>query len=126
MQLETQDRGGDLLVHVAADRIDAMVAVQFKDAMRQVTGDGPARVVLDLSRVAFLDSSGLGALVAAMKALGPDRKLELLSPTPAVEKVFRLTRMNAVFDIHPDGEAAFGTGDFGNGDLGNGAVADAP
>lgn len=107
MQLETEDRGGDLLVVVAADRIDAMVAVQFKDAMRQVTEGGPTRVVLDLSRVGFLDSSGLGALVAAMKALGPDRRLDLLAPTPPVEKVFRLTRMNTVFAIHPDAAAAF-------------------
>jgi anti-sigma B factor antagonist len=107
MQLETEVRGDDLLVVVAADRIDAMVAVQFKDAMRQTTDGGPARVVLDLSRVGFLDSSGLGALVAAMKALGPDRRLDLLAPTPAVEKVFRLTRMNTVFAIHPDEAAAF-------------------
>jgi anti-sigma B factor antagonist len=40
--------------------IDAMVAVQFKDAMRQATEGCLARVALDLSRVGFLDSSGLG------------------------------------------------------------------
>ena len=120
MQLETEDRGDDLLVVVAADRIDAMVAVQFKDAMRQATDGGPRRVVLDLSRVGFLDSSGLGALVAAMKALGPGRQLHLLAPTPAVDKVFRLTRMNTVFAIHPDEAAAFG--DRARGD---GAIADA-
>ena len=120
MQLETENRGRDLLVVVAADRIDAMVAVQFKDAMRQATEDGPARIVLDLSRVDFLDSSGLGALVASMKALGPDRRLDLLAPTPAVEKVFRLTRMNAVFVIHPDEAAAFE-----DKAVGDGAIADA-
>jgi anti-sigma B factor antagonist len=60
MQLETENRGGDLLVVVAADRIDAMVAVQFKDAMRQATEDGPARIVLDLSRVDFWTAAALG------------------------------------------------------------------
>jgi anti-sigma B factor antagonist len=107
MQLETEDREGALVVTVLADRIDAMVAVQFKDALRQATLGGPERVVLDLSRVAFLDSSGLGALVAAMKALGPERRLDLLSPTPAVEKVFRLTRMDSVFAIFQDEAGAF-------------------
>jgi anti-sigma B factor antagonist len=120
MQLETENRGDDLLVVVAADRIDAMVAVQFKDAMRQATEDGPRRVVLDLSRVGFLDSSGLGALVAAMKALGADRRLDLLAPTPAVDKVFRLTRMNTVFAIHRDEATAFG-----DRTCGDGAIADA-
>lgn len=107
MRLETEARGQDLLVTVLAERIDAMVAVQFKDALRQATLEGPERVVLDLSRVAFLDSSGLGALVAAMKALGPDRRLDLLSPLPAVEKVLRLTRMDSVFRIFGDEARAF-------------------
>ena len=54
-----------------------------------------------MTQVAFLDSSGLGAVVAAMKALGPDRPLELAGLTPTVQKVFRLTRMDSVFKIHP-------------------------
>ncbi len=51
-------------------RIDAAVAIQFKDAMRAATDGGPDRVILDLSGVDFIDSSGLGAIVAAMKHLG--------------------------------------------------------
>ncbi len=106
MNLLTERRGDMLVVTVAEDRIDAAVAIQFKDRMRQTLGDGSARVVLDLSRVAFLDSSGLGAVVAVMKVLGPDRRLELAGLTPTVQKVFRLTRMDGVFTIHetvPDG-----------------------
>lgn len=83
------------------DRIDAAGAIQFKDRMRELTIGTTGRVILDLSRVAFLDSSGLGAVVAVMKLLGPDRKLELAGLTPTVEKVFRLTRMDTVFTIHP-------------------------
>lgn len=93
---------GDLqVVTVGADRIDAAGAIAFKERMRELT-DGPApRVVLDLSRVGFLDSSGLGAVVAVKKLLGPGRALELAGLTPAVDKVFRLTRMDSVFTIHP-------------------------
>jgi anti-sigma B factor antagonist len=58
------------------------------------------RVVLDMSNVGFLDSSGLGAVVSVMKALGPVRRLELSGLTATVEKVFRLTRMDSVFIIH--------------------------
>jgi anti-sigma B factor antagonist len=82
------------------DRIDAACAVQFKDRMRELTQLPTPRVVLDMSRVAFLDSSGLGAVVAVMKALAPDRRLELSGLTSTVQKVFRLTRMDSVFTIH--------------------------
>jgi anti-sigma B factor antagonist len=88
------------------DRIDAAGAIQFKDKMRELTQSPAPRVVLDMSRVAFLDSSGLGAVVAVLKALGPDRKLELSGLSATVQKVFRLTRMDSVFTIHdqvPDG-----------------------
>ena len=66
------------------------------------------RVILDLSHVEFLDSSGLGAVVGSMKQLGRARKLDLAALTPTVEKVFRITRMDRVFRIFPTIEAAFG------------------
>jgi anti-sigma B factor antagonist len=100
MNLVAEPCGGKTVVRVLEDRIDAAVAIQFKDRMREIVRDGSTAVLLDLSRVAFLDSSGLGAVVAVMKLLGPDRKLELAALTPSVEKVFRLTRMDSVFTIH--------------------------
>jgi len=102
MNLTSEDVEGLRIVTVGEPRIDAAVAIQFKDAMRLLTEGGPARVVLDLSNVAFLDSSGLGAVVAAMKQAGPGSTLELAGLTPTVEKVFHLTRMDTVFAIHPD------------------------
>ena len=88
------------LITVKAGRIDASVAIQFKDAMRAATSDPCPRVILDLSAVDFVDSSGLGAIVAAMTQVGSDSKLELAGLTPDVDKVFRLTRMDSVFTIH--------------------------
>lgn len=106
MQLQTQTRPKVISVIVLEDRIDAATAIQFKEKMRGLTKDGPARVVLDLARVQFLDSSGLGAIVAVKKLLGPDRSLELAGLTPTVEKVFRLTRMDSIFTVHPSLEVA--------------------
>ncbi len=100
MQLVSEQVNDVLVVRVAQDRIDAACAIQFKDQMRQLAQTGGARVVLDLASVAFIDSSGLGAIVAAMKAMAPAQVLELSSLTPTVKKVFRLTRMDTVFTIH--------------------------
>lgn len=100
MDITCEHHGGTLVARVDEDRIDAACAIQFKDRMREVVTDPAKRVILDLSRVLFLDSSGLGAVVAVMKLVGPDRSLELAGLTPTVEKVFRLTRMDRVFTIH--------------------------
>jgi anti-sigma B factor antagonist len=62
--------------------------------------------VLDLQHVDFIDSSGLGAIVAAMKQMPKDSKLELAALTPAVDKVFRMTRMDSIFSIHADAQSA--------------------
>ena len=87
------------VVSVMEGRIDAAVALAFKDAMRKATTDGPETVVLDLQKVDFIDSSGLGAIVATMKHLAPARRLVLAGLSPAVDKVFKLTRMDSVFSV---------------------------
>ncbi|AXI52145.1 anti-sigma factor antagonist [Sulfitobacter sp. SK025] len=88
------------------DRIDAAVARAFKEAMRDMIEDGPPVVILDLGQVNFIDSSGLGAVVATLKLLLPDRSLTLAGLTPSVDRVFRLTRMDSVFPLFPSLDAA--------------------
>lgn len=106
MNLVSEFHADTMAIKVGESRIDAAVAVQFKDAFRAAVQKAPSRVVLDLSQVEFLDSSGLGAIVAAMKILAPDRRLELAGMTDTVQKVFRLTRMDTVFTMHDTLEAA--------------------
>ena len=100
MKLESERRGEIIVIRAIDDRIDAAGAIQFKERMREIVEEPSERVVFDMSNVGFLDSSGLGAVVSVMKALGPVRRLELSGLTPTVEKVFRLTRMDSVFIIH--------------------------
>ena len=102
MDLQNTTHGNIHVITVNAARIDASVAIKFKDAMRAATDEGADHIVLDLGKVDFVDSSGLGAIVASMKQMGPNRKLDLAALTPDVAKVFRLTRMDKVFDIHDD------------------------
>lgn len=110
MNLAKRREGSAIVIAVDDARIDAAVAIQFKDLMRSLTSEPAERVILDLSKVDFLDSSGLGAVVASMKLLGSARKLELAGLTPNVAKVFRLTRMDSVFLIHPGVEEALDSG----------------
>ncbi len=108
MKFETTTYADLIVVHLREARIDAAGAIDFKERMRDYTQDPSRRVVLDLSQVGFIDSSGLGAVVAVRKSLGPDRQLELAALTPAVQKVFRLTRMESVFPVHATVPCAVG------------------
>jgi len=106
MQMTCETRGPVCIMRVESDRIDAAIAIQFKDMFRDMAATAPGPVVLDLAQVTFLDSSGLGAVVAARKLLGAERTLELAGLNPAVEKVMQLTRMNTIFLIHATRDAA--------------------
>lgn len=106
MLVSTRQHGDALVIQPMEPRLDAAVAISFKDAVRAAAQEPGSPVILDMSEVDFLDSSGLGAVVAAMKLLGAERPLELAALTPAVAKVFRLTRMDSVFTIHDDAPAA--------------------
>ncbi len=107
MDLQSELRCGTLVVAVEDRRIDAAVALQFKESMRQTSASSPERIVLDLGQVDFVDSSGLGAIVNTMKQLPPGKSLELAGLTPTVAKVFQLTRMDMIFNIYAAVEDAF-------------------
>ena len=99
MDILARNEGDICIVQVREPRIDAAATLDFKETVRHRTDDAPARVILDLTEVGFIDSSGLGAIVAIMKHLSPERQLMLAGLTPAVDKVFKLTRMDSVFTI---------------------------
>lgn len=90
-----------LTVTVEESRIDAAIATRFKDRLREIVLRGRKPIRLDMRRVDFMDSSGLGAMIAVRKALPESLPLVLEGLTPNVERVFRLTRMDSVFDITP-------------------------
>jgi anti-sigma B factor antagonist len=79
----------------------------FKERIREIISEGASRVVIDLDRVSFIDSSGLGALISGLKmarAAGGD--LVLASLSPEIRSVFEITRLLRVFDAHEDAESA--------------------
>ena len=113
MQLDFKDTQDLRIITVGENRIDAAVAISFKDRMRELCEEGPDRIILDMAQVDFIDSSGLGAVVAALKQVGNGKALELAGLSLTVKKVFQLTRMDSVFTIHPSAAGVLG-GDVAN------------
>lgn len=107
MNLTIKESEGDgTIVHVENPRLDAASATRFKDRMRAMTGRCRGPVILDLSAVDFMDSSGLGAIIAVRKAMPDGAELQIAGLTANVARVFRLTRMDTVFKIHDSSEGA--------------------
>jgi anti-sigma B factor antagonist len=82
-------------------QVDLYSSPEFKERVSRVIADGAARVLIDLTRVTFLDSTGLGVLVGALKRLRAARAELLLVITDYdIERVFELTGLDGSFRIY--------------------------
>ncbi|WP_051201802.1 STAS domain-containing protein [Ferrimonas senticii] len=105
MELMTERVDDRVVVQVQEARLDAASAPKFKAAIEAVLQEGEKRIVLDLSQVNFMDSSGLGAVVAVLKQLNGG-EIRVVGLQKAVKELFRLTRMDRIFQCHEDLESA--------------------
>ena len=99
MDLVPHQIDGVAVATVPLEDLDASNAAEFKRDMAPVI-DANAKLVLDLSRLRFVDSSGLGAFISCLRKLnakGGD--LKLCGMSKQVRAVFELVRMHKVFDI---------------------------
>jgi len=88
-----------MVVSVAGE-VDAHTAPPVREAVLATVGPG-ARVVVDLTEVTFLDSTGLGVFVTALKRLREvDGTLDVVITSPRVLKVFTLTGLDVLIPIH--------------------------
>jgi len=99
MEIEERKVGNVLVVLPREKRIDASVSTGFKGRMVDWINQGNRHIVLDLSEVDFIDSSGLGAIVSTLKTLGNDGDLVICGIRETVMGLFKITRMNRVFQI---------------------------
>lgn len=106
MRIDEVRIGAVLVVKPMDKRIDASSASAFKAKIAAWIQGGERRIVLNLAEVEFIDSSGLGAIVSSLKAMGGEGDLVICNPRETVMSLFRLTRMNRVFQILPSEEEA--------------------
>lgn len=102
MELQEHIEDGVLVAKVLETRLDASSGPMLKQRIIALIRGGNIRIALDLSDVEFIDSSGLSALVAAMRQLPAEGDLVLIGPRSTVLSMFRLTRLDRVFRIFPE------------------------
>ena len=88
------------IISVENPRLDAALAPAFRTYLTEQIAEGTNHIVLDMSQVEFVDSSGLGVLVSMVKQLSGVGEIKLANPGKAVLEMLRLTRMDNVFDIY--------------------------
>lgn len=111
IEFETSTRDGDVAVLAAKGRLDMVAAPQLRTLVTETVAGGSRRLVVDLAGTTFLDSSGLGALIAGLKtARQAGGDLRIAGAGEQVQMVLELTQMNTVLRPYPDVEAALGAG----------------
>lgn len=103
----TIEKIGELtVVTVKQDSLDARSAKEFQDDLNGVITD-KAQILLDMNNVEFVDSAGLGTIVATLKRLrasGGDLTICCVQKT--VRALFELVRMHRLVEIHETRDAA--------------------
>ena len=106
MEIPIESSHDVTIAEVPVKELDASNAGELKGAMGQILEDR-MKVVLDVGRMQFVDSSGLGAILSCLRqvsARGGD--LKLCCMTRQVRSAFELVRMNRIFDVFETREEA--------------------
>lgn len=102
LQIEAHDHDG--LAHVVlTGELDLSTIQKVEQELTRVEGEGPEIVALDLSRLTFLDSSGLRVIVSAdQRARREHRRFVVVRGPETVQRVFSITRLDAQLELVDD------------------------
>ncbi len=107
MKIETHRPRSDVIVVMPEGRVDAVSGPSLREFLREQPGEDTPFVVIDLRRVPFMDSSGLSALVSALKAARQHNgTVILVAPTPQVRMALQLSMLDRIFSIYDTVEEA--------------------
>jgi len=100
LSLATRTEGDRTVVSVAGE-IDVYTAPKLREQIVALVDEGQYHLVVDMSGVEFLDSTGLGVLVGGLKRVrAHDGSLSLVCNEERILKIFRITGLTKVFPIH--------------------------
>lgn len=97
---------GDVTVIDAAGRITlGEGSSTFRDTIKDLTGKGQKKILLNLAEVTYIDSSGIGELVSGFTTVSnAGGQLKLLNLTKRIHDLLQITKLYTIFDVH-DNEA---------------------
>jgi anti-sigma B factor antagonist len=106
LDLRVQHQDDRAIVHVGGE-VDVATCPQLRDLLNEVVDQGVYHLVVDLEKVSFLDSSGIGVLVGVYRRIREHGgSLRLTGPSVAVRRVLELTRVTTVLPLSATVEEA--------------------
>lgn len=107
VNIDTTVVGSKVAVVRLDGRLNMVSAQRLRQALDEVVESGTPFIVVDMTDVAFMDSSGLGALIGSLKrARERQGDLRLCAVTDQVATVLKLTNLDRVLRLYPTVEAA--------------------
>ena len=107
LEVRTTQFENGVTVIAPTGRLDVAGAPALREALSEITKDGPPRVVIDMEGVSFVDSTGMGSVIAALKQLRSTQgELRLAAPNQQVRVVLELTTLDRVFPYYATVEEA--------------------
>jgi anti-sigma B factor antagonist len=100
LSLETRQQNDHVIIEVSGE-IDVYTAPKLRECITSLVDEGHRNLVVDLEKVEFMDSTGLGVLVGGLKRVRThEGSLELVCTQERLLKIFRITGLGKVFAIH--------------------------
>ncbi len=107
LEVETRQAENGVTVVAPTGRLDVAGAPALKDAITEITRNGSPRIVIDMEGVSFVDSTGLGFVIAALKQVrSREGELRLAAPNQQARVVLELTTLDRVFPYYATLEEA--------------------
>jgi len=94
MEIAVQDINGMTIVYPEGPRLDAATAPRFKSDMIDVITTGTTRIILDLSRIDFMDSTGLASIMSTMKTLAGQGEVVLCGVSEKLKMLFSIAKLD--------------------------------
>jgi len=111
LEIAVREVGEDAAVIILSGEMDIYSSHRLLEEIYTLAGEGRLFIVLDLSNLAYMDSTGLGAMTAGLKRVREvDGHIRLVSPRSAVAKVLNVTDLDQVFRAYESVEEAVDSG----------------
>ncbi len=106
----TKRTRGDVVVLDISGEIDLYNAPEIKDIINKLIEEKRYNVIINLEKVSYIDSSGIGALISSLSNLKKYQGgLKIINVYASVRKVFELTKLTSFFEIYDSEEDALET-----------------
>jgi anti-sigma B factor antagonist len=101
--VSAEPHGDGIAVVKVQGEVDVYTAPKLREEIHRRLDQGDNRIVVDLTNVAYMDSSGLGVLIGALKRSREENgDLIVASPNPRISRILDVTGLSRIFNVHDD------------------------